>query len=70
MLCKSLERRDLLAQNQQYSELEGANRELREHLRVLEDQQAVVMFSKISRPPHPLSLVITYSNTVLFRHCI
>lgn len=53
---KSLERRYLLAQNRRYREdLENANRELREHLRMLEkDQEAGRHVQQSLLPPTPL----------------
>lgn len=53
---RSLERRDLLAQNQRYrEELERANRELREYVRVLErDQQAGRKVQSNLLPPTPV----------------
>lgn len=53
---KSLERRDLLEQNRHYrEELETANRDLKEHLRVLErDQLAGRQVQKRLLPPTPV----------------
>lgn len=53
---KSLERRDLLAQNQQYrEELEAANSELKEHLLTLQkDQQAGRRVQQQLLPPTPV----------------
>lgn len=53
---KSLERRDLLAQNQQYrDELEAANSELKEHLLTLrKDQQAGRRVQQQLLPPTPV----------------
>lgn len=53
---KSLERRDLLAQNQQYrEELEAANTELKEHLLTLQkDQQAGRRVQQQLLPPTPV----------------
>lgn len=55
-VSKSLERRDLLAQNQRYrEELEVANSELKEHLRTLEkDQQAGRRVQQQLLPPSPV----------------
>jgi len=52
---KSLERRDLLAQNQRYrEELESANGELKDHLRTLErDQEAGRRVQQQLLPPSP-----------------
>ncbi len=54
---KSLERRDLLAQNRRYrEELESANRELRDHLRMLEkDQEAGRHVQQRLLPPSPIT---------------
>ncbi|MYM61999.1 fused response regulator/phosphatase [Pseudomaricurvus sp. HS19] len=56
-VSKSLERRDLLAENRQYRhDLERANRELRDHLRTLErDQRAGRRVQQHLLPPTPVT---------------
>ncbi len=55
-VSKSLERRDLLAQNQRYREdLEAANKELKEHLKTLQkDQEAGRRVQQQLLPPTPV----------------